>query len=56
MNHHHALAERLAASDYGDDWLDASETVRRVRVGIWIETLRAIERAGMTVVERGDGR
>ena len=56
MTPHHALAERLAASDYGDDWLDASETVRRVRVNIWMETLRAIEAAGMTVVEREDGR
>lgn len=56
MTDHRALAERLAASDYGDGWLDAAERVRRVRVGIWMETLRAIERAGLTVVEMEDGR
>lgn len=56
MTDHRALAERIAASDYGDGWLDAAERVRRVRVGIWLETIRAIERAGLAVVESGDGR
>jgi hypothetical protein len=53
---HRALAERLAASDYGDGWLDAAERVRRVRTNIWMETIRAIEAAGLAIVEREDGR
>ena len=56
MTDHRALAERIAASDYGDGWLDAAERVRRVRTNIWLETIRAIEAAGLAVVEREDGR
>lgn len=50
------LAERIARSDYGDDWGDLDPRLKAVRIDIWSGLIEEIRRAGLELVEREEGR
>lgn len=50
------MAERVARSEFGDEWGDLDPRLKAVRIDIWSGLIEEIRRAGLEIVEAEEGR